>query len=134
MPATDTYKVLWNDDLKSFAAELNQPACPYVFWGIDGNDEPIDFKKSNICKMMCSFFPVLGVRNLVLGDEKGVPTQSLVFIRDNRCEEITHKSYVSLPIRCSLSCKLEMIFPLISIVLLILLEMSLFVSSPIDMS
>ena len=87
MPATNTYKVLWNDEyLKSFAAELNQPACPYVFWEIDGNDELIDFKKSNIRKMMRSFFPALGVHNLVLGDdEKGVATQTLVFIRDNRC-------------------------------------------------
>ena len=93
MPATNTHKVLWNDEyLKSFAAELNQPACPYVFWEIDGNDELIDFKKSNIRKMMRSFFPALGVHNLVLGDdEKGVPTQTLVFIRDNRCEEITPK-------------------------------------------
>lgn len=93
MPATDTYKVLWNDAyLKSFAAELNQPACPHVFWKIDGNDELVDFKKSNIRKMMRNFFPALGVHNLVLGDdEKGVPTQTLVFIRDNRCEEITPK-------------------------------------------
>ena len=93
MPASNTYKVLWNDAyLKSFAAELNQPACSHVFWEIDANDELVDFKKHNIRKMMRSFFPALGVHNLVLGDdEKGVATQTLVFIRDNRCEEISPK-------------------------------------------
>ena len=45
MPASNTYKVLWNDAyLKSFAAELNQPACSHVFWEIDANDELVDFK------------------------------------------------------------------------------------------
>ena len=91
MPASNTYKVLWNDAyLKSFAAELNQPACSHVFWEMDANDELVDFKKHNIRKMMRSFFPALGVHKLVLGnDENHVPTQRLVFIRDNRCHEIT---------------------------------------------
>jgi hypothetical protein len=93
MPSTDTYKVLWNDAyLKSFAAELNQPACPHVFWEIDENGDLVDFKKGTIRKMMRNFFPALGVHNLVLGDDdKGVPTQTLVFIRDKRCEEIDDK-------------------------------------------
>ena len=52
MPASNTYKVLWNDAyLKSFAAELNQPACSHVFWEIDVNDELVDFKKHNTRKM-----------------------------------------------------------------------------------
>jgi hypothetical protein len=93
MPFTDTYKVLWNDAyLKSFAAELNQPACPHIFWEIDENGDLVDFKKGTIRKMMRNFFPALGVHNLVLGDDdKGVPTQTLVFIRDKRCEEIDNK-------------------------------------------
>lgn len=90
MPNTSTYKVLWNDEyLKSFAKTLALPACEYVFWEIDTSDELVDFKKHNIRKMVTKFFPALGVWNLVLGDDaNGVPTQTLVFLRDNRCEQI----------------------------------------------
>ena len=84
---TNTYSVLWNDDyLKSFASKLKLPECSCVFWEVDGNGELIDFKKKNIRKMVTKFFPALGVHKLVLGnDENHVPTQRLVFIRDNRC-------------------------------------------------
>ena len=92
MPGTtNTYSVLWNDDyLKSFASKLKLPECSCVFWEVDGNGELIDFKKKNIRKIVTKFFPALGVHKLVLGnDGNHVPTQRLVFIRDNRCHEIT---------------------------------------------
>ena len=91
MPQSNIISCLWDDAyLKKFAQSLGDPASTAVFWQLDEDGQLVDFKRKNIQKMMMNFFPALGVKNLVLGDGKnGLPTQILVFIRENRCEQIT---------------------------------------------
>lgn len=90
MSKSNIFSCLWDDAyLKKFAQSLREPASGAVFWKLDQDGELVDFKRKNIQKMMMNFFPALGVKNLVLGDSKdGLPTQILVFIRENRCEQI----------------------------------------------
>ena len=83
-------KMLWNDDyLKDFAQRTISPASLIQFWELDDDDEVV-FKAKNKRKFLTKFLPELGVRNLVMGnDAQDLPTSVLVFVRGNRCQEIS---------------------------------------------
>ena len=85
-------KILWNEQyLKAFAADLQSNSeHSAIFWDKDENSDEIgELKGANIRRMLMKFYPELGVHNLVLGESKdGMPTSTLVFIRNNRCEDI----------------------------------------------
>jgi len=89
---TPSTKILWNEQyLKAFASELLLPNNANQFWDENqSNDEVEELKAPHIRRMLMKFYPALGVHNLVLGENQaGIPTSTLVFIRNNRCEEIS---------------------------------------------
>ena len=87
-------KLLWDENyLRSFTQELLTTNISNQFWDIetspDGEEEVCDFKAKNYRKMLMKFYPSLGVWNLVMGNgDDGLPTTTLVFLRDNRVQEL----------------------------------------------